>query len=586
MKKKEILDLISQMTLQEKIGQMVQIAGDVFLEDKIKITTGPLEDLGFSEEKLFQVGSILNVLGSKRIRKIQDRYLKNSRLKIPLLFMADIINGYKTAFPIPLAQGCSWNLENIQKSTQCSLKESVIAGANVNYSPMVDLVRDARWGRVMESVGGEDPYLGECYAKEIIKTYQGNSISEKGKIAACLKHFAGYGAVEAGRDYNTVDMSEREFRQYYLPAYQAAIKNGVEMCMTSFNTIKGIPATVNQWLLQDVLRKELGFKGVVISDYGAIEETIAHGVSKDLKDATYKGIMAGVDIDMMSRAYINHLEEVVKEKPEVEEKINEAVYRILDLKNKLGLFENPYGESDYDKEIQILMSEDILEEARKQTSETFVLLENKNKVLPLKENLKIALIGPYGDNIGISGSWCIYSDKKNTKTLKEVLQKRLGKENILYHKGSEILKEEEINQIFSAEGNPLVKIEKEEKKIKQRKEAVEIAKKADVILLAIGEHYKQSGEACSRSNIKIPEIQQKLLDELKEIGKPIVTILFNGRPLEIKEVAEKSDALLEVWFPGTMGAEAIVDVITGKVNPSRKINNELSTKCRTMSDLL
>lgn len=572
MKKEELSDLIEQMTLEEKIGQMIQIAGDIFLEEKIDIVTGPLSNLEISEENLYRVGSILNVLGSKRIRKIQDKYLAKSRLKIPLLFMADVINGYKTALPIPLAQGCSWNLEAIKSYTRIARKECNIAGAHVNFSPMVDLVRDARWGRVMESIGGEDPFLAEEYAKEIIQEYQGSDISEKGKVACCVKHFAGYGAIESGRDYNTVDMSEREFRQYYLPAYKAAIENGAKMVMTSFNTMNGVPATVNQWLLQDILRKELNFKGIIISDYNAIGETVEHGVAKDLKEASYKAIQAGVDIDMMSKAYLHHLKQVVEEHPEIEKKIDQSVYRILELKNQLGLFENPYGESDYEKEISLLMNQEILEEAKKQTAESFVLLKNDNQVLPLKGNEKVALIGPYGDNVGISGSWCIYSDKKKTKTIKKELEEKMGKENIVYQKGSNLLAEKEINQILSAENSPLVQIQDEEiQEEKERKQAIEVAKQADIILLAIGEHYRQSGETCSRSNIKLPKTQLKLLEELKKIGKPIVAILFNGRPLQVKEIEENVDALLEVWFPGTMGAEAIIEVILGKINPSGKL---------------
>ena len=276
MKSDKIIDLLNEMTLDEKIGQMVQIKGDVFLSDDINIVTGPLKDLELSEEMLYNVGSILNVMGAEKIRKIQDKYLSKSRLKIPLLFMADIINGYKIAFPIPIAQGCSWNIEVVKKIAEISAMEANIAGANVNFSPMVDLSRDARWGRVMESIEGEDPYLGQIYAKAIVETYQSQDISKLGHLASCVKHIAAYSAAESGRDYNTVDMSEREFRQYYLPAYKAAIDANAEMIMTSFNILNGVPATINKWLIQDIIRKELNFKGVIISDYGAIEETIAH----------------------------------------------------------------------------------------------------------------------------------------------------------------------------------------------------------------------------------------------------------------------------------------------------------------------
>lgn len=572
MKKENLLELLHQMTLEEKIGQLVQVAGEVFLMDHVDTTTGPLKDLNLSQEQLYQVGSILNVVGIEKIKKVQEEYLSKSRLKIPLLFMADVINGYRTVFPIPIAQGCSWNLEVVHDCTKVSIKEAGVAGANVNFSPMVDLVRDARWGRVMESIGGEDSYLGEVFAKTMVEAYQGESIAKPGNIASCVKHFAAYGAVESGRDYNTVDMSEREFRQYYLPAYQAAIQQGAEMIMTSFNIINGVPATVNQWLLRDLLRKELGFKGIVISDYSAIEETIYHGVCKDKKEAAYKAIMAGVDIDMMSNVYANHLKELIEEGRVPEEILNESVLRVLTLKNKLGLFENPYGNIDEKREKKILKSKENLEVARKTTSETFVLLKNEKQALPLNKNAKVALIGPYGDNIAILGSWSIFSDKSKIKTLKEVLESRIGKENVFYAKGSEILREKEINLILEADGGNTIHIENEEQKEKEMlKEAVEVAKKADIILLAIGEHYRQSGEACSRSNLEISEIQQNLLEELAKLNKKIVTVLFNGRPLVLKRVAEKTDALLEVWFPGTEGANAIADVILGDVNPSGKL---------------
>lgn len=572
MTKEKLLELLNKMTLEEKIGQLVQVAGGVFLMDNVDSATGPLKDLNLSNEMLYNVGSILNIVGCEKIKKIQDEYLSKNRLKIPLLFMADVINGYRTVFPIPLAQGCSWDKDVIYDCTKISIKEAGAAGVNVNFFPMVDLVRDPRWGRVMESVGGEDPHLGEVFAKTMVEAYQGEDISKLGNAATCVKHFAAYGAVEAGRDYNTVDMSEREFRQYYLPAYQSAIENGAEMIMTSFNTINGIPASVNQWLLRDLLRKELGFKGIVISDYSAIEETINHGVSKDKKEAAYKAIMAGVDIDMMSNVYANHLKELVKEGKVPEKILDESVLRVLNLKNKLGLFENPYGNTNEEREKKILKSKENLECARKLTAQTFVLLKNEGRILPLKKNKKIALIGPYADNIAILGSWSMFSDKSKIPTLKETFENKIGAENVFYAKGSEILEEKEINQILSTDGGNTIHIKNEKEREKELlKEAVEVAKKADIIVLAIGEHYRQSGEACSRANIEISQIQQNLLNELAKLNKKIVTILFNGRPLVLKNISEKVDALLEVWFPGTEGANAITDVIFGEVNPSGKL---------------
>lgn len=572
MRNQEIIELLNEMTLDEKIGQMVQVAGDIFLSDNVDVSTGPLKNLGLSNEMLYNVGSILNVMGAERVKKVQDEYLSKSRLKIPLLFMDDVINGYKIAFPIPIAQGCSWNIEAIKEMTKISAMESSIAGANVNFSPMVDLSRDARWGRVMESIEGEDPYLGQVYAKAMVEAYQGEDISKLGQVASCVKHIAAYGAVESGRDYNSVDMSEREFRQYYLPSYKSAIESGAEMIMTSFNIINGIPATINKWLIQDIIRKELNFKGIVISDYSAIEETIAHGASKDEKQAALNAINAGVDIDMMSSIYANNLKELCLESKEVEDKVNESVLRILKLKNKLGLFENPYGNLDEHKEKTYLMNKDNLEKTKKLVEETFVLLKNDKNILPLKENTKIALIGPYADNIGITGSWSMFSDKSKNSTILDEFKKRVGNEKLLYSKGTEILREEEINKILRADGLPTIEVENEaEKERKLIEEAKEIAKKSEVIILLLGEHYRQSGEACSRSNISLPENQITLIQELHKLNKPMAMILFNGRPLQLSNIEDKLDGILEVWFPGTTGAKAITEVIFGDTNPSGKL---------------
>lgn len=437
---------------------------------------------------------------------------------------------------------------------------------------MVDLVRDSRWGRVMESIGGEDPYLGQVFARAMIKAQKDIKTEKTKEMISCVKHFAAYGAVEAGRDYNTVDMSQREFRQYYLPAYKEAIDSGAEMIMTSFNIVNGIPATVNKWLLKDLLRNELGFKGIVISDYSAIEETIKHGVSEDKKDAAYKAITAGVDIDMMSNVYAGNLKQLVEEKLVSEELIDDAVLRVLRLKNSLGLFENPYKNIDNRKENDLLSNKENLELARRLTTKTIVLLKNENNILPLNHKQKIALIGPYADNIAILGSWSMFSDKSKITTLKEAFEAKIGKENVIYAKGSEILEEREINQILQSDGGTMIHTENEEEKLTQYlKEAKEAAKQADVIVLAIGEHYRQSGEACSRANIDISNIQKRLLNELAKLNKKIVAIMFNGRPIVLRDISEKVNGLLEAWFPGTEGANAITDIIFGDANPSAKL---------------
>ena len=424
----------------------------------------------------------------------------------------------------------------------------------------------------MESIGGEDPYLGQVFARAMIKAQKDIKTEKTKEMISCVKHFAAYGAVEAGRDYNTVDMSQREFRQYYLPAYKEAIDSGAEMIMTSFNIVNGIPATVNKWLLKDLLRNELGFKGIVISDYSAIEETIKHGVSEDKKDAAYKAITAGVDIDMMSNVYAGNLKQLVEEKLVSEELIDDAVLRVLRLKNSLGLFENPYKNIDNREENELLSNKENLELARRLTTKTIVLLKNENNILPLNHKQKIALIGPYADNIAILGSWSMFSDKSKITTLKEAFEAKIGKENVIYAKGSEILEEREINQILQSDGGTMIHTENEEEKLTQYlKEAKEAAKQADVIVLAIGEHYRQSGEACSRANIDISNIQKRLLNELAKLNKKIVAIMFNGRPIVLRDISEKVNGLLEAWFPGTEGANAITDIIFGDANPSAKL---------------
>lgn len=572
MTKSQLINLLNEMTLDEKIGQLVQISGNFFLEGE-NVQTGPVSNLGINKNMVYKVGSILNTVGAKDVITVQNKYLEKSRLKIPLIFMADIINGYKTVFPIPLAQGCSWNTEVVKRCAQISMKEASVAGVNVNFYPMVDLVRDARWGRVMESIGGEDTYLNEIYAKVLVNAIQGDNISKEGNCAACIKHFAAYGAVESGREYNKVDMSERELRQYYMSAYKAGIEEKAKMIMTSFNIIDGIPATINKWLLREILRGEYGFDGVVISDYSAIQETIAHGISKDKKDAALKAIDAGVDIDMLTNVYSNFLKELVKEKALDISIIDEAVFRVLKLKNELKLFDNPYGNANIEKEKKILLSKENLDEARKLTGETFVLLKNKKQVLPIKENQKIALIGPYADNFAITGEWSMFSERENIVTIKQALEERIGKENVLYAKGSNMLTTREMNYILKADGKPLLKNGEELKTQKKYlDEAMGVAKNADIIVLAVGEHYKQSGEGNAKVSIRLPKLQQKLINTLRNLKKPMVMVLFNGRPLVLEGIENKVDAILEVWFPGTEGARAIWDVLFGDENPSGKLN--------------
>ncbi len=559
MKKQELISLLNQLTLEEKIGQMNQkiIGENIF-------STGPNESQ--KNKQVYNIGSVLNSASTKNVKEIQDEYLQNSRLKIPLLFMNDIINGYKTIFPCPLAQGCSWNIKKIKKVAEISKKESIYSGINVTFSPMVDLSRDGRWGRCLETIGGEDPYLASVYAKTIIEENQKGN-----KLASCVKHFAAYGASEAGRDYNTVDMSKRELLEYYMKGYKTAIDNGVKMIMTSFNIINGIPATVNKWLLSDLLRKEWGFEGVIISDYNAIQECINHGIAKDEREAALKAIQAGVDIDMMSNCYSNNLKQLVEENMVSIEQIDKAVLRILNLKNELGLFENPYGNSNVDLEKKYIFSNENLKEATKVTEECCVLLKNKNNILPLNSKSKIALIGPYANNRKINSSWTIYGNQEDNKTLKEIFEEKLRKNKFIYSRGCEVLEQKDLQNLIKIQ-NDDIRIKNEEIYINENiMESVKIAKSSDIIILAIGEHYLQSGEACSRSNLEIPQIQLKLLEELSKLNKPIIAVLFNGRPLQLNNIEDKVDGILEVWMPGTKGAEAIFNILYGKTNPSGKL---------------
>lgn len=556
MKQEEILELLNKMTLDEKIGQMIQI--------KVNEARNENKDL------IYNVGSILNSVGAKNVKKIQSKYLSKNRLKIPLLFMADIINGYKTIFPSPLAQGCSWNIEVIRRIAEISRNESAFAGVNVNFSPMVDLVRDARWGRCFESVGGEDPFLAKIYAKIIVDEYQKKMNDNKLMQASCVKHFAAYGAVEAGREYNTVDMSKRELMEYYMPGYKSAIDSGAQMVMTSFNIINGIPATVNNWLLKDTLRKKWKFDGVIITDYTSMLECINHGIAKDEEDVAKKAIDAGVDIEMISTCYIDSLKKLVKENKISMAQIDEAVLRILNLKNKLGLFENPYGFADENMEKKYVFSLKNLEQATKLTEETIVLLKNKNNILPLNSNKRVALIGPYANNRAISSSWSIFVENENTKTLKEIFEKKLGKKNFEYSEGCKLLKKQELEHLLKVQPEE-IRNNMEQYEDGDIQGVIEVANKADIIILAIGEHYLQTGEGCSRSNIEIPKIQQNLLDELYKLNKPIVAVLFNGRPLQLNNIENKLDAIIEAWLPGTNGAEAIFNILYGKSNPSAKL---------------
>ncbi|NRT59841.1 glycoside hydrolase family 3 protein [Clostridium saccharoperbutylacetonicum] len=432
MKNMDLNNLLSQMTIDEKIGQLVQFVRAFYSDDKNGEITGPLNELNITEDVIWNSGSVLGSDNAEDMIEIQKRYLEKNRLKIPLLFMADVIHGFRTVFPIPLAIGCTWDMELAKKSAEIAAKEAALSGTNVTFSPMVDLVRDPRWGRVIETTG-EDPYLNGLFATAFVQGYQGNMTDEY-NIAACVKHFAGYGASEAGREYNTVDMSERNLRENYLPSYKAAVDAGVELVMTSFNTVNGIPSTGNSYLMRDILRKEWGFKGIVISDWAAVQELIPHGVAKDGKEAAKKAIEAGVDIEMMTSNYVNNLRELIEKEKIKMELLDEAALRILELKNKLGLFENPYRTANAQKAEEAYLCKEHREIAREVAYKSFVLLKNNN-ILPFSKEKNVAIIGPFAKNNRILGPWSVQGKEEEAVNFLEGIQNKIGREKVVTVEG-------------------------------------------------------------------------------------------------------------------------------------------------------
>ena len=537
--------IIKLMTLDEKIGQLNLLTSNWS-------STGPNMRNDYVELiRKGAIGSILNAFTVDYVKALQKIAVEETRLHIPLIFGFDVIHGHRTIFPIPLGQASSWDPEAIEKSERIAAIEASAEGINMTYSPMVDIARDPRWGRVMEGAG-EDTYLGSLIASARVKGFQGTNLLDKSSVLACVKHFAAYGAPQAGRDYFTVDMSERSLYEWYLPPYKAAIDAGVASVMTSFNEIAGVPSTSNKWLLTSLLRNDWKFKGFVVTDYNSINELIDHGVAADSVEAGYLSIKAGVDLDMMASTYLNHLAGLVKSKRVSEEEIDNAVRRILVAKYKLGLFDNPYKYCDKNREKNEIMRQEYLDFARKFASESCVLLKNDNKILPIKKEVKtIAVIGPLADSKrDMLGSWSAAGDPEKCVTLLEGVINRTGKSvRILAAKGCDVRDKgkDEINQ------------------------AVALARKADFVILALGESSEMSGEAASRSDISLPGMQLELADEVIKTGKPVVVVLFNGRPLAIPELSSIAPAILETWFGGTQAGNAIADILFGDVNPSGKL---------------
>ena len=569
MERSELKKLLADMSLQEKVDQLVQLAGFFYLNDVESILLGPAKEMGVTEENIQQAGSILGSYGAETLKKIQKEYMEKQPHHIPMMFMLDVIHGMKTVFPAPLAQGAAFDPELSGRCASAAALEAAVSGLHVTFAPMVDLVRDARWGRVMES-NGEDPYLTGQLAAAQVRGFQGEDMSAFGKVCACVKHFAGYGAAEAGRDYTGAQVSDRSFQEYYLKAYKEGIDAGAGMVMTSFNTVRDIPASTNVWLMRDVLRGEMGFDGVLISDYGAIMETIAHGYSEDESAAAANGIKAGVDIDMMTNIYAGHLAKLVEDGKIPVELVDESVWRVLELKNKLGLFENPYKDADEEAEKKYILCDEHRALAREAAAKCCVLLENDG-ILPLdpKSGKKVAFIGPYVNRKQMNSSWAFTGDVEASVTIEAAAKEVFADDKTTYLAGSPVLNPGQmLVGFFDFKPEEIT----EEQQKEMLAQAVEAAKEADTVVLAIGEHYLQSGEATSRAMLDVPEPQMALLREVAKVNENIVVVLFNGRPLDLREIKATAKAVLEVWLPGTEGGHAIVDVLTGAVNPSGKLS--------------
>ncbi|MCM1067787.1 MAG: beta-glucosidase BglX [Muribaculaceae bacterium] len=556
-----ITELMSRMTLDEKIGQLNLPAGD-------DITTGDAVNSNIgAAARNGQIGGTFNIKGASKIRDLQRLAVEESRLGIPLLIGMDVIHGYETVFPIPLALSCSWDMDAIERSARVAAVEAGASGINWTFSPMVDISRDPRWGRMAEG-SGEDPYLGSQIARAMVRGYQGD-LSDNDEILACVKHFALYGASEAGRDYNTVDMSRfRMYNEYFAP-YQAAVDEGAASVMTSFNLVDGIPATENKWLVDDVLRKQWDFGGFVVTDYGSIAEVGVHGL-ESLPEASARALDAGTDMDMCSFGFIGTLKAGVESGKVPVEQIDQAVRRILEAKYRLGLFDNPYKYNDVSREATHIYTPEHRAEARRTAAETFVLLKNDGKVLPLAKKGKVALIGPMANTAAnMPGTWSVSADFGKYKTLKQGFEDALkGKAKLLYAKGSNVYSDPELEKYVTVFGREMRDPRSEDELLA---EALKVAAEADVIVAALGEASESSGESSSRSELTLPATQRRLLEALLAIGKPVVMLNFSGRPTVMAWESEHVPAILNVWFGGSEAPDAIADVVFGDVNPSGKL---------------
>jgi len=559
----QVEELLKKMTLEEKIGQLNLLTpgggiltGSVVSEDvETKIKSG-------------NVGGLFGVSGAEKIRQAQEIAVKNSRLGIPLLIGSDIIHGYKTTFPIPLGLSASWDMELIEQTAQIAAKEATADGINWNFSPMVDIARDPRWGRIAEGAG-EDPFLGSAIAKAMVEGYQGTDLTAPQTMIATVKHFALYGAAEAGRDYNSVDMSKIKMFNEYLPPYKAAIDAGVASVMSSFNDVDGVPASGNKWLLTDLLRERWGFDGLVVSDYTSVNEMIAHGMG-DLQDVSALALNAGLDMDMVGEGFLTTLGKSVKEGRVSEEQITIAARRVLEAKHKLGLLKDPYRYSDKSRAKKDILSKENRAIARKAASRSFVLLKKHENTLPLTRNAKIALVGPLANNKNnMLGTWAPTGDPQLSIPILEGLKNVAPNATISYAKGANISDNVEFAKRVNVFGSRIEISEESPEAL--LKEALDLAKTSDVIVAVVGEATEMSGEAASRTDISIPESQKKLIRELVKTNKPVVLVLMSGRPLVISEEMELPLSILQIWHPGIEAGNAVADVLFGDYNPAGKL---------------
>lgn len=555
--------LMKKMTLDEKIGQLnLPGSGD--------IVTGQTasSDIG-KKIKEGKVGGLFNIKSVEKIRDVQKVAVEQSRLKIPLIFGMDVIHGYQTVFPIPLGLASSWDMTLIENAARIAAIEATADGICWTFSPMVDIARDPRWGRIAEG-SGEDAYLGSQIAKAFVKGYQGEDLSKNNTMMACVKHFALYGAAEAGRDYNTTDMSRMRMYNEYLPPYKAAVDAGCGSVMSSFNEIDGIPASANRWLMTHLLRDEWGFTGFVVTDYTAINEMIDHGMG-DLQDVSALALRAGIDMDMVGEGFLTTLKKSLAEGRITETEIDKACRRILEAKYKLGLFDDPYRYCDLNRAKTEIFTPEHQKAARETAAQTFVLLKNDKQILPLQKKGKIALIGPLADNKeNMPGTWSVAADFTQSVSLLEGLKEVVGNEvEIRYSRGTNIVNDPKLDERISVFGKPTYADQRSPKELID--EALAVAASSDVIIAALGEAAEMSGECSSRSDISLPANQEELLQALVATGKPVVLVLFTGRPLTINWEKENVPAILNVWFGGTEAGAAIADVLFGSVNPSGKL---------------